>query len=311
LPHSYNPGTGFIATANQKTIADPYPYAVGFEWSPPTRFERIQEVLEGARQAGHRLTVPDMAALQLDVVSLLARRMQLLLRQALAAEGGNARKAAELILDWDGELHADSPSAALYEVWTMRLCSELTQRAVPARMQGVLPTWSLYEAVLELSQPRAALFGNNAAPTRDALLRDALQAAYAELSAKEGADPRRWSWGELHKAYFRHALDGAPGAASLLDRGPAERPGDGDVVQATDFEDGSFEQTSGASYREIFDLADWDHSVAINVPGQSGQPGSKHFDDLLPLWSSGQYFPLRYSRNAVDAVTTDRLILQP
>ena len=83
------------------------------------------------------------------------------------------------------------------------------------------------------------------------------------------------------------------------------------MVQATGFADGSFEQTSGASYREILDLADWDHSVAINVPGQSGQPGSKHFDDLLPLWRSGQYFPLRYSRHAVDAVTTDRLILQP
>ena len=56
---------------------------------------------------------------------------------------------------------------------------------------------------------------------------------------------------------------------------------------------------------------DWDQSVAINVPGQSGQPGSKHFDDLLALWRSGQYFPLRYSRDAVDAVTTDLLILQP
>ena len=311
LPHSYNPAAGFIATANQKTIADSYPYAVGFEWSPPTRFERIQEVLEGARQAGHRLTVPDMEALQLDVVSLLARRIQALLRQALESGGGNIGKEAQLILGWDGDLHADSPSAALYEVWTTRLCTELTHRAVPARMQGVLPTWSLYEAVLELTQPRAALFGDNAGPTRDALLRDTLRAAYEELAAKEGTDARRWSWGELHKAYFRHALDGAPGAASLLDRGPAERPGDGDVVQATAFEDGSFEQSSGASYREIFDLADWDHSVAINVPGQSGQPGSKHFDDLLPLWSSGQYFPLRYSRSAVDAVTTDRLILEP
>jgi penicillin amidase len=165
--------------------------------------------------------------------------------------------------------------------------------------------------LLELSQPRAALFGASAIPTRDALLRDTLQAAYEELAAKLGTDPRGWSWGELHKVYFRHALDGAAGAAGLLDRGPVERPGDGDVVQATGFADGSFEQTSGASYREIFDLADWDNSVAINVPGQSGQPGSKHFDDLLPLWSTGQYFPLRYSRNAVDAVTTDLLILEP
>ena len=311
LPHSYNPTAGFIATANQKTIPDSYPYAVGYEWAPPTRFERIQQVLEGARRSGHKLTVPDMEALQLDVVSLLARRMQVLLRQALGADAGNDAKAAELILDWDGDLRADSPSAALYEVWTSRLCTELTHRAVPDRIQGALPTWSLYHVVRELSQPRAALFGANVIPTRDALLRDTLKSAYEQLSARQGSDPRRWSWGELHEVYFRHALDGAPGAASLLDRGPLERPGDGDVVQATSFAAGSFEQTSGASYREIFDLSDWDNSVAINVPGQSGQPGSPHFDDLLPLWSAGQYFPLRYSRNAVDAVTTDLLILEP
>jgi penicillin G amidase len=311
LPHSFNPTAGFIATANQRTTPDSYPYVVGYEWAPPTRFERIQEVLEGARRSGHRLTVPDMEALQLDVVSLLARRMQVLLRQALGAEGGNAGQAARLILDWDDDLRADSPSAALYEVWTSRLRAELTHRAVPDGAPGALPTWSLYHVVLELSEPRATLFGASVIPTRDALLRATLQAAYEELSAKQGTDPRGWSWGGLHKVYFRHALDSAPGAASLLDRGPVERPGDGDVVQATEFADGSFEQTSGASYREIFDLGDWDNAVAINVPGQSGQPGSKHFDDLLPLWSSGQYFPLRYSRNAVDAVTTDLLILQP
>jgi penicillin amidase len=51
--------------------------------------------------------------------------------------------------------------------------------------------------------------------------------------------------------------------------------------------------------------------VAINVPGQSGQPGAKHFDDLLPLWSEGRYFPLKFSRAAVDEVTTDILTLEP
>jgi penicillin amidase len=110
---------------------------------------------------------------------------------------------------------------------------------------------------------------------------------------------------------FRHPLDGSSGAATLFDRGPIPRSGDGDVVQATGFDDGSLDQTTGASYREIFDLADWDKSVGINVPGQSGQPGSKHYDDLLPLWSKGQYFPLNYSRPAVDAATTDVLLLVP
>jgi penicillin amidase len=83
------------------------------------------------------------------------------------------------------------------------------------------------------------------------------------------------------------------------------------VLHATGLGDASLDQVSGASYREIFDLADWDKSVAINVPGQSGQPGSKHYDDLLPLWSKGRYFPLNYSRAAVDAATTDVLRLTP
>jgi len=110
---------------------------------------------------------------------------------------------------------------------------------------------------------------------------------------------------------FRHALDGVPGAAEVFDRGPLPRPGDGDVVQATAFSGDNFDQVSGASYREIFDLSDWDNAVAINVPGQSGQPGSKHFDDLLPLWRDGHYFPLKFSKAAVDSVTSDLLLLNP
>jgi acyl-homoserine lactone acylase PvdQ len=67
----------------------------------------------------------------------------------------------------------------------------------------------------------------------------------------------------------------------------------------------------GASFREIIDLADWDRSVATSTPGQSGQPGSPHYGDLLPLWAEGRYFPLVFSREAVEANTVNRLVLQP
>ncbi len=73
----------------------------------------------------------------------------------------------------------------------------------------------------------------------------------------------------------------------------------------------SWEQVEGASYREILDTSDWDQSVAINTPGQSGQPGSRHYADLMPLWDAGRYFPLIYSRKAVEENTIDRLLLQP
>jgi penicillin amidase len=82
-------------------------------------------------------------------------------------------------------------------------------------------------------------------------------------------------------------------------------------VNATGYYGGSFDQVSGASYREILDTSDWDRSVAVNTPGQSGQPGSTHYSDLLPLWDQGKYFPLAYSKEAVEKVTTDRLTLTP
>ena len=72
-----------------------------------------------------------------------------------------------------------------------------------------------------------------------------------------------------------------------------------------------FTQASGASYRQIFDVADWDRSVGTSVPGQSGQPASPHYGDLLPLWAEGKYFPLVYSRAAVEKNAKQKLVLEP
>jgi penicillin amidase len=315
LPHSHNPATGFIASANHKMIPAGYPHAVGFEWADPTRFDRITEVLGSARASGHKLTLADMQALQSDVISLPARRLQRLLQEATTRQSGGADRAlseaATRLLAWDCALRADSPAAALYELWTTELRHEVTRRVVPERARAAIGTLPLAWVVSQLESPSTAALAEGGAASRDALLLMTLRAAHDRLITLEGADPHRWSWGALHKAYFRHPLDGVAGGRKLLDLGPVERSGDSEVVQATGFAGDSFDQTSGASYREIFDLGDWDNSLAINVPGQSGQPHAKHYADLLPLWSTGKYFPLKFSRAAVDKLTTDLLILEP
>ena len=89
------------------------------------------------------------------------------------------------------------------------------------------------------------------------------------------------------------------------------RPGDGFTVNSTGSAGKSFEQTGGASFREIIDLSDWDRSLAVNTPGQSGVPAEKHYSDLLPLWDKGEYFPLLYSRDAIERNLEQRLVLQP
>jgi penicillin amidase len=312
LPHSLNPAAGFIATANQKVIPDHYPYAAGFEWAAPARFNRIEEVLGAASQTHHPLTVLDMQALQSDVVSLFARRLQAVLRARLPSPGAGdpgLQAAAQLLLRWDCALRADSAAAALYEEWVSELRQQVTRASVPEAAREVLQLQPLEWVLTELESPRTAALQD--ATVRGRLLVSALGDAYRKLRALQGSDPHRWSWGALHQEYFRHPLETGALGEQFLNRGPVQRSGDADVLQATGFDDGSFEQTTGASYREIFDLSNWDNSVAINVPGQSGQPGSKHYDDLLPLWSTARYFPLRFSRKEVDAATSDTLILQP
>ncbi len=67
----------------------------------------------------------------------------------------------------------------------------------------------------------------------------------------------------------------------------------------------------GASYREIFDVSDWDRSLVVNVPGQSGQPGSKYYGNLLQEWADNKYFNLAFSKGAVEKAAAHRLKLTP
>ena len=152
---------------------------------------------------------------------------------------------------------------------------------------------------------------DRSAVTRNAMLRASLEDAWNEMRKLQGPDPAKWSWGQIAPRPVSSSARSNAGRRRAYRSPPGSRPGDEYTVNATGYPDNSFDQVSGASYREILDLSDWDYSVAVNVPGQSGQPASPHYSDLMPLWSEGKYFPLLYSRDAVEKEATDRLVLQP
>jgi penicillin amidase len=131
-----------------------------------------------------------------------------------------------------------------------------------------------------------------------------LATALQQLTKEQGPDMERWQWGRLHKVDFPHPLK-----TGQFHRGPIPRPGDGFTVNATS--GSGFQQSSGASYRQILDLADWDRSVTTNVPGESGDPASPHYSDLLDDWAAGKYHPLPFTRKAVEAATVERITLTP
>ena len=135
-------------------------------------------------------------------------------------------------------------------------------------------------------------------------LAQSLSAALAEIERQCGSDMHSWQWGKIHKILFRHPL-----GVLAFDRGPVARPGDGYTVNATS--GAHFQQTNGASYREILDLSDWDRSVMTNVPGESGDPESPHYSDLLDDWANGRYHPMPFSRRAVEQAAAEHLWLVP
>ncbi|MNC90791.1 Penicillin amidase [compost metagenome] len=67
----------------------------------------------------------------------------------------------------------------------------------------------------------------------------------------------------------------------------------------------------GATYRQIIDINEPDSSVATNAPGQSGQPGSPFYSNLAGMYGRAEYFPLAYSRGAVERHAAHRLTLVP
>jgi penicillin amidase len=282
LPRLYNPPTHFIATANHNILPKGYTTPIGYEWAMPFRFQRVREVLS----KGSKFTVSDFERLQQDVVSVPARRFQAVLRKWDPPKGSRSKEIVDEILRWDTVLAADSLPALIYEVWISKLPEAVFGPELGARVN--------LEMLLKTLDSE---------PDPKALART-LEATLGELEKKLGPDRKQWRWGRLHQIHFRHVLN-----SPSFHRGPIERPGDGNTVNSTS--GSNFRQTNGGSYREIFDLSDWDRSVITNVPGESGDPESSHYDDLIKDWAAGKYHPLPFTRKAVEAATVERITLAP
>jgi penicillin G amidase len=179
---------------------------------------------------------------------------------------------------------------ALFEGWTSADPEVEKARAILAAWDGVYAKDSVAAALYTAVTSGGGRGGRGAAPP--APTRPQLEERLAAAVKAPGWSERRW--GQQHTRAFRHPLVGA------FDLPTVERSGGAGTVAA-----------DGASYREIFDVANWDRSQVINVPGQSGQPGSPYYGSLLDLWAANQYFPLAFTPPAVKAAAAHTLTLKP
>lgn len=311
LPQVFNPETGWFATANEMNIPAGYPIAerkVGFEWSDPSRITRIKEVLASKE----KITLADAMALQTDDYTVNGRRLTKLL-EPISSDDPMLGEGLKLLKEWDHRTSADSAGAALFEVWmTKHLGRALTTKALPEAARAALGTSDIAAVVDYLEHPDQAL-GADPIAARQEILTESLRSAMNEVRQVLGPDISNWAWGKLHHAQFEHAL--APLAddptRAQMTVGRLAMGGSAFSPRAASYRASDFRVTAGASFRMVLDVGNWDQSVTINTPGQSGNPFSAHYRDLAPLWAAGDYVPLVYSREAVERAARDVIKLMP
>jgi penicillin G amidase len=296
LPQSYNPASGFIATANNNILPKGYTTPISYDWSSSYRVSRIREVLEKRSD----FTIPDFQSLQHDDLSVLARSIVPHLVSAAVRLGKRDEPAVKMLAGWDYRMRREAATPLVFEAWAPVVARRAYGARLSPKAAEVLGNRADYEQLEDyLSAPAGAVTARG----RDSLLLAALDDAVADITRRFGADTTAWRWGQIHVAELRHPL------ARPFDLPAVSRAGDANTVFATG--GANYRQTAGASYRQIIDLGNFDNSVAINVPGQSAQPGSEYYDNLLQLWGNDQYFPLVFSRARVEAETKYVLKLLP
>jgi penicillin amidase len=308
LPWAYNPAAGYVVTANENSIPPNHPAArlgVGYEWGDTARARRLKSLVA----ANPHSTLADSMAWQNDTTSLPALRVVALLAN-VHSDDPQARRGLELLRGWDGNERADSAPAALFEVWFSKYLRPAVVRAVlspdAARLAGYGDA-SRVLAVLERPEPWMPLERRNEAMVAS------LKSAMAEVERKLGPDPKAWQWGKLHTAVFGHPLDPILDSAARqrydVNAGPIG--GSSFTPMNASYRNNDYQLTAGASFRMVLDVGNWDASRVVNAPGQSGNPASPHYRDLAPLWARGEYFPLLYTRKAVEKESRERVELVP
>lgn len=284
LPQATNPPSGRFVSANNQIVPDSYPYFISRDWDLPDRAERIGQLLD----ATPRQSPATSAAIQADTLSLAARRLVPLMTK-IVPSGDMAREAIERLQNWDFHMDADKVEPLLFTAWLRAFARSLFF----ARLGPVAADyWDLKPAVIAavLTQrpdwcedPKNP--GKETCATR---LSEALDAALDQLRRTYGNEMAQWQWGRAHVAEFPSAVFEripllrdwlrvavpTPGALDTVNHAPSEIREDAHP----------YEQRFGASLRIVTDLAAPEQSRMMIAPGQSGNPLSPHYADLLSRW---------------------------
>ncbi|MCI0523056.1 MAG: penicillin acylase family protein, partial [Bacteroidales bacterium] len=124
MPFSFNPVSGFVSSANNRTVNNEYPYFVSHSFDVPYRINRIREMIT----AKELLTIDDFRAMVNDKQSGLAKLLVphiLSLADSSDDHSPSERLALDALSGWDYDMDPDLSAPAIFEYFRISLRKNL------------------------------------------------------------------------------------------------------------------------------------------------------------------------------------------
>ncbi len=317
MPNLFNPDANFIATANQKPVRDGDGPYLGQDFIDGYRHARIVELLA----ARDDWDVDSTRQMQSDQFVIPWREMKSFVLQ-VPATSERAQTAQNLLRDWDGVAAADSAATAVYEYFVLEMVQRMIHAQAPqsgdwALGKGfhplILRSFFMIKELSLLVQNLREQPDDWFADGWSAQISAALAGAIERLEKDLGPTPDNWRWGDVHQLVLAHPLGVRSPLDKIFNLGPIPTGGDHQTIaQAGRLSTEFGSNVSGlANLRAVYDVGNWDNNRIVIAGGQSGNPFSPHYDDLLEYWQRGEAITMPWSDDAIQQAAQQVLHLRP
>lgn len=322
-PSFRNPTSGLLGNTNNKTVDRPFPNHVSFDWGDTQRIQRWLTLMK-AREVHTRESFIEA---QLDTVNPTARSLLPLIGADLwftgeaAPEGTPERlrqRALILLAEWNGEMNEHLPEPLIAQAWLRAVQKRLIQDELGAMSETFTQISPVFIERVYRNVGGASVWcdviQSAAVESCTDIARIALDDALLELTEKYGPNLESWRWGDAHQAVNDHPVLGdVPFLKYFVNIRQSTSGGDDTLMRGVTRGTGPepYQNVHSAGYRGVYDFADPDSSVFIIATGQSGNPLSRHYDDLGELWRRGEYIPMSLDPELARAAATGVMVLTP
>lgn len=285
-PTVKNPPRNFVSSANQSLTDQTYPYYINWEFAAYERAHRINKRLTVMTKAN----VDSLINLQNDNYSILAENILPTLLQLVYTDKLNAseREGYDIVSKWNKFFDADEIGASIFELWHKSLAIEIWEDDLgdpkapmryPSRDRNVQ---------LLLNEPDSRWFDDVRTAQKETRA-DAVDAAFRftidSLQRKYGPIDNDWEWGNVKHTNVPHLARVAGFGSKFLNNG-----GSKSSVNA-------MSESNGPSWRMVVALGKNVKAYGVFPGGESGNPGSPYYDNMVNTWSEGKLDELTYLRS--------------